>query len=178
MSRTPDPQPSAQSPNHSSITASSHPLSSGTVGGIVIGVVAVVLIVVLTILYAYGWLPRWCRRSSYPSRKEGMDIVLDDMPKSPPPPVGMDAFRKLLIQNAQHAAMVRLHSGPNSKKSSSKKSSSNRTQSTAIFSSVVILSPPVSSSGGSHSRSEIRPPPRALQPQRPTTPILSLHVTN
>lgn len=77
MSRTPDPQPSAQSPNHSSITASSHPLSSGTVGGIVIGVVAVVLIVVLTILYAYGWLPRWCRRSSYPSRKEGMDIVLD-----------------------------------------------------------------------------------------------------
>ncbi|EPS96175.1 hypothetical protein FOMPIDRAFT_1053539 [Fomitopsis schrenkii] len=176
---TPDPSPpaSTQSSHTSSITASSNHLSSGAVGGIVIGVVIVVLIIVFTVLYAYGWLPRWCRRSSCPSREERMDIVLDDMPKSPPP-VGMDAFRKLLVQNAQNAAMIRLGSGPNSKKSSSKKSSSNRTQSTAIFSSVVILTPPVSSSGGSHGRSDLRPPPRALRPQRPTTPILSLHVTN
>ncbi|KAH9916041.1 uncharacterized protein B0H18DRAFT_1124506 [Fomitopsis serialis] len=98
-------------------TSVSNHLPAGTICGIVIGSIVVLLLVIFTILRTSGHR-------------------LDDMPKSPPPPVGMDAFRKLLLQRAQKATMTRLASGPNSKKSSS-----NGTRSTAIFSSVVILTP-------------------------------------
>ncbi|KZT66238.1 hypothetical protein DAEQUDRAFT_740109 [Daedalea quercina L-15889] len=162
---------SEQSLNSSATTATSNHLSQGAICGIVLGTILVLVLVVFTTLYATGRLPRCCRRGKRPSREEGMDIVLDDMPKSPPP-IGMDAFRKLLIQHAQNNAVTRLASGPNSKKSSS-----NGTRSTAIFSSVVILTPPVSSSGGSHGRSDIRPQ-RPERQQRPSTPAPTLHVAN
>ncbi|KAH9836081.1 uncharacterized protein C8Q71DRAFT_65351 [Rhodofomes roseus] len=160
-----------QALNSSSTTTSSNHLSPGAICGIAISSIVVLFLVIFTILYACGLLPRHCRRGRRPSKDEGVDIILDEMPKSPPPPVGMDIFRKMLIQHAQNNAMTRLASGPNSKKSSS-----NGTRSTAIFSSVVILTPPVSSSGGSHGRSE-RQPQRPQRAQlRPSTP--TLHIAN
>jgi len=161
-----------QSLNSSPTTAhsGSNHLPAGAICGIVIGSIVVLLLVIFTILYACGWLPRCCGRGRRPSKEERVDIVLDEMPKSPPPPVGMDVFRKMLLQHAQNATMTRLPSGPNSKKSSS-----NGTRSTAIFSSVVILTPPVSSSGGSRGRSERLQRPERPQ-TRPSTP--TLHVAN
>lgn len=57
-------------------SAPSHALSAGVISGIVIGSLALLVLIFMTILYACGWTCNG-RRKRQPSRKKGVDIVLD-----------------------------------------------------------------------------------------------------